>query len=59
MEIHDDPSVLRNAFCLNLIIATTLKRLSAVAFVIIGIVKVFFGEIMVPVLDLANRLGGP
>lgn len=28
-----------NAFCLNLIIATTLKRLSAVAFVIIGIVK--------------------
>ena len=32
----------RNAFCLNLIIATTLKRLSAVAFVIIGIVKVFF-----------------
>ena len=29
----------RNAFCLNLIIATTLKRLSAVAFVIIGIVK--------------------
>jgi hypothetical protein len=27
---------------LNLIIATTLKRLSAVAFVIIGIVKVFF-----------------
>ena len=33
----------RNAFCLNLIIATTLKRLSAVAFVIIGIVKVFVG----------------
>jgi len=28
-----------NAFALNLIIATTLKRLSAVAFVIIGIVK--------------------
>lgn len=28
-----------NAFALNLVIATTLKRLSAVAFVIIGIVK--------------------
>eukprot|EP00438_Fugacium_kawagutii_P017008 Skav232638 [mRNA] locus=scaffold12:239013:239624:+ [translate_table: standard] len=28
-----------NAFALNVMIATTLKRLSAVAFVIIGIVK--------------------
>ena len=28
-----------NAFALNVVIATTLKRLSAVAFVIIGIVK--------------------
>ena len=28
-----------NAFALNVLIATTLKRLSAVAFVIIGIVK--------------------
>lgn len=34
-------TTVRNAFALNLIIATTLKRLSAVAFVIIGIVKVW------------------
>ncbi len=41
----------RNAFALNLIIATTLKRLSAVAFVIIGIVKVWiFGRRQVLVL---------